>query len=209
MHTSIRKVFTWLTSTNKERFVLIFSAQEAANILHQGHTLAYPTEAVWGLGCDPMNEIAFHNILKLKQRPIEKGVILLASSIEQIAPLLENVSKEIQAQIVSSWSKDVKTDRATTWLLPVTSYIPTWIRGNHSSVAVRVTQHRLCQEICDAFGNFVVSTSANPAGVTPAKSLYDAQQYFHDDTYYLDGSLGENSEPSQIIDAVTGKFIRR
>ncbi|WP_237416097.1 L-threonylcarbamoyladenylate synthase, partial [Acinetobacter nectaris] len=85
--------------------MLIFSAQEAANILHQGHTLAYPTEAVWGLGCDPMNEIAFHNILKLKQRPIEKGVILLASSIEQIAPLLENVSKEIQAQIVSSWSK--------------------------------------------------------------------------------------------------------
>ena len=53
------------------------SVAEAAQVLRQGQVLAYPTEAVWGLGCDPMNEQAFSEILRLKQRPIEKGVILL------------------------------------------------------------------------------------------------------------------------------------
>lgn len=178
----------------------------AVKQLKDGKTIAYPTEAVWGLGCDPYNENAFQEILKLKQRPIEKGVILLAGSIEQVAHLIAPLQENIRLQILDSWN--TSSERATTWLLPATSDIPTWIKGNHPSVAVRVTQHPLCKILCEHFGGFIVSTSANPAGLTPATTLNEAQTYFKDQTYYLDGSLGSCHQPSKIVDALTGQVIR-
>ena len=184
------------------------SVTEAANILKQGQVLAYPTEAVWGLGCDPFNEQAFQEILKLKQRPIEKGVILLAGHISQVEHLLENVSSEMKQQVVESWTNRAPSERATTWLLPASDDIPTWIKGNHPKVAVRVTTHPLCVALCNAFNGFIVSTSANTAGLEPARSLQEANHYFKDETHYLNGDLGLSQEPSKIIDAETGIVIR-
>ena len=94
------------------------SVAEAAEYLTQGKVLAYPTEAVWGLGCDPFNEHAFLEILRLKQRPIEKGVILLASHINQVEHLLQNLQPAVREQIIETWTNRTLNDRATTWLLP-------------------------------------------------------------------------------------------
>ena len=184
------------------------SVAEAATFLKQGQVLAYPTEAVWGLGCDPHNEQAFHQILTLKQRPIEKGVILLAAHISQVEHLLQDLSEEMREKVIESWSNDRPTDRATTWLLPANDDIPGWIKGKHPKVAVRVTTHPLCVALCQAFGGFIVSTSANPAGLEPARSLQDAMRYFDQDLNYLNGDLGLSQKPSRIIDAVTGEIIR-
>lgn len=184
------------------------SVTEAAECLKQGHVLAYPTEAVWGLGCDPYNQQAFLEILRLKQRPIEKGVILLAANLTQVESLLTNLDDKIRAQVIESWTHQDPTQRATTWLLPATKEIPTWIKGNHPKVAVRVTNHPLCVALCSAFDRFIVSTSANPAGLEPARSLQDAMQYFHQDLNYLNGDLGLSCEPSRILDAETGAVIR-
>lgn len=175
--------------------------------LKTGNTIAYPTEAVWGLGCDPYNEDAFQNILKLKHRPIEKGVILLASTIDQIQPMLETLSLDTQKRIIETWTNTSQNSRATTWLLPAVD-VPKWITGQHSSVAVRVTQHPLCKAICENFGNFIVSTSANPAGLQPARNYEEAHQYFGHHVYYVKGDLGVCQEPSRIIDATTGQIIR-
>ena len=184
------------------------SVAEAAQCLKQGQVLAYPTEAVWGLGCDPYNEQAFLEILRLKQRPIEKGVILLASHIRQVESLLEDLEPSIRTQVIESWSNRNATERATTWLLPATDSIPTWIKGNHPKVAVRVTTHPLCVALCNAFDGFIVSTSANPAGLNPARSLQEALHYFQDELNYLNGDLGSSHEPSRILDAETGAIIR-
>jgi len=184
------------------------SVAEAAQILQQGKVLAYPTEAVWGLGCDPFNEAAFLEILRLKQRPIEKGVILLAGQISQVEHLLINIDPDIREKIIQSWTQYTKAERATTWLLPADKHIPQWIRGNHSQVAVRVTNHALCTALCHAFNGFIVSTSANPAGLEPARSLQDANQYFGSELNYLNGDLGFSREPSQILDAMTETVIR-
>lgn len=186
------------------------SVAEAAACLKQGQVLAYPTEAVWGLGCDPYNEQAFHKILQLKQRPIEKGVILLAGHISQVEHVLETLSPEIRERVIASWTNRSISERAITWLLPASEDIPAWIKGNHPKVAVRVTTHPLCVALCQAFGGFIVSTSANPAGENPARSLQDAIQYFKDSETlnYLNGDLGLSQEPSKIIDAVTGEVIR-
>ena len=63
-----------------------------ASVMHQGGVIAYPTEAVWGLGCDPYNASAVNRILTLKQRDPAKGLILVAANIEQFAPFLEGLS---------------------------------------------------------------------------------------------------------------------
>lgn len=184
------------------------SVAEAAQILQQGKVLAYPTEAVWGLGCDPFNEQAFLEILRLKQRPIEKGVILLAGQLSQVEHLLSDIEPTIRDQIIQSWTQRSRTERATTWLLPADHQIPQWITGQHTQVAVRVTNHPLCTALCNAFNGFIVSTSANPAGSAPARSLQEANQYFGSELNYLNGDLGLSQEPSKIIDACTGQIIR-
>ncbi|MDO3656426.1 MULTISPECIES: Sua5/YciO/YrdC/YwlC family protein [Acinetobacter] len=184
------------------------SIAEAAHLLKQGQVLAYPTEAVWGLGCDPFNEQAFQDILELKHRPVEKGVILLAGHIQQVEHLLQDLNTDIRQQVIASWSDRQPTERATTWLLPANASIPTWIKGQHPLVAVRVTTHPLCINLCQQFGGFIVSTSANPAGLAPAQSLDSAQVYFGNNLNYLQGDLGLSSQPSRILNALTGEVIR-
>lgn len=182
------------------------SVIEITSSLKKGNVIAYPTEAVWGLGCDPYNKEAFEKLLLLKRRPLEKGVILLASNIEQVEGLLKLVDVNVRNEIVKSWQES--NLRATTWILPTDSSIPEWITGKHNSVAVRVTQHFLCQNLCQQFGGFIVSTSANVAGQPPALTFEEAYQYFKDDISYFQGHIGQNSEPSRIIDAITGQTIR-
>lgn len=184
------------------------SVAEAAKCLKQGQVLAYPTEAVWGLGCDPYNEQAFQEILRLKQRPIEKGVILLAGHISQIEHLLKDLNPKIREEVIASWTNRLPTERATTWLLPAGTEIPTWIKGNHQKVAIRITTHPLCVALCNAFNGFIVSTSANTAGLEPARSLQEANHYFKTELNYLNGDLGLSHEPSKVIDAETGEVIR-
>lgn len=188
--------------------MLTTSVTEAAQCLAQGNVLAYPTEAVWGLGCDPYNETAFLEILRLKQRPIEKGVILLAGQLNQVEHLLDRLDPEIRQQVIESWSNLSHKDRATTWLLPADQHIPHWIKGNHPKVAVRVTNHPLCIALCHAFNGFIVSTSANPTGLEAARSIQEVNQYFGQQLNYLNGDLGLSQEPSKIIDAITGEIIR-
>ncbi len=184
----------------------LIELEQAVSHLKQGEVIAYPTEAVWGLGCDPFQQSAFEKILTLKQRPIEKGVILLSDSIERVEPLLSNFDHAIRAQIIDSWQNQTE-QQATTWLLPITDNIPAWIYGQHDRVAIRVTQHHLCQQLCYYFDNFIVSSSANPAGQTPAKTLQQVMSYFPN-THVLAGELGKSTAPSRILDAVTGKIIR-
>ncbi len=160
------------------------------------------------MGCDPYNQQAFLEILRLKQRPIEKGVILLAGHLSQVEHLLQDLSPEMRDRVIASWTNTHPTDRATTWLLPSTAAIPEWITGQHPKVAVRVTNHPLCMALCHAFDGFIVSTSANPAGLTPAHSLQQAQDYFASSLHYLKGDLGLSPQPSRILNALTGEVIR-
>lgn len=188
--------------------IITSSASEAAQFLKQGQVLAYPTEAVWGLGCDPNNESVFQQILALKQRPIEKGVILLAGHLNQVEHLLDQLTPTLRQQVITSWSNRQPSERATTWLLPTDPSIPKWITGQHPLVAVRVTTHPICVELCHAFDGYIVSTSANPAGLSPAKNIDEVERYFDASVHYLKGDLSLSQEPSRIVNALTGEVIR-
>lgn len=177
---------------------------QAARTIRTGGVIAYPTEAVWGLGCDPWNINAVHRILELKQRPVEKGLIVVAGSIEQVRFLLDPLPADQQQNALSRWPGPF------TCLLPdLLHQIPPQVRGRHSSIAVRVSDHPLVQALCEAAGSPLVSTSANPAGRQPARHSWQVRRYFGTGLDRLvNGRLGGYRQPSQIIDIVSGQQLR-
>ena len=201
------------------------SVVEAARWLQKGQLLAYPTESVWGIGCDPFNQQAVKQLLAIKQRPLEKGMIVVTDSVSRLTALLSNLNDEQRQLVLDSWcsdsNSDANTKQAHTWLLPLAPNlpvaIPAWITGAHNSVAVRVIDHPLVQQLCrqvvsvhNPYG-FVVSTSCNPSGQPPALTLSQAQAYFSDSNEqvgYLKGETLGYQLPSQISNARTGQVIR-
>ena len=177
---------------------------ETIRVLKSGGVIAYPTEAVWGLGCDPWNEAAVNRILAIKQRPVSKGLILVASCPEQIAPLLETLSDDLSTKMLGMQSQPL------TWLVPDEgNWIPTWIKGDFDSVAIRISQHPLVVELCNAFGKPMVSTSANRAGEPPLVTREEVVATFDQEVDWItDGLTGEASSPSSIRDLVTDQVFR-
>ena len=178
----------------------------AVTALREGRVIAYPTESVWGVGCDPWDERAVLALLDLKQRPVAKGVILIAASIAQIEPFLVGLTAEQRETVVATWTDPHAP--ASTWLVPLTPDIPSWISGAHDKVAVRVTRHREAQALCAAFGRPIVSTSANPSGEPAALDAETVIRYFGDQVMIVAGETSGATQPSIIRDAVTGVVVR-
>ncbi len=175
----------------------------AVRVLRQGLVLAYPTEGVWGLGCDPWNETAVQRLLDLKGRSASKGLILIAASVEQVRNLLRGLNPTQLQPIMASWPGPV------TWLVPSPPGIPLWITGGKPSLAVRVSAHTGVAALCRAFGGPIVSTSANPSGRQAARTELAVRRYFRERLDgLLPGELGGLQGPSEIRDALTGRIIR-
>jgi L-threonylcarbamoyladenylate synthase len=176
---------------------------QAARAIHRGGIVAYPTEAVFGLGCDPLNPVAVQDLLTLKQRPMDKGLILIAADLEQLLPFIEPLTSADKAQLAQTWPGP------HTWLLPARADTPRWLRGRHDTLAVRVTAHPLAAALCRAAGQALVSTSANPAGKPPATNALRVRRYFpHGLDFIFNGATGGESGPTPIRDWSSKKLIR-
>jgi L-threonylcarbamoyladenylate synthase len=181
--------------------------REAARIIGRGGIIAYPTEAVFGLGCDPLNPSAVLRLLALKQRPLEKGLVLIASNIEQLKPFMAPLDARQKSTLEASWPGPV------TWLVPARPETPAWLKGHHDTVAVRVTNHPVAASLCQTVGHALVSTSANPSGLPPAKTSLQVKSYFSKQSNQnvdkiVTGALGSEANPSIIKDLSTDTIIR-
>ena len=175
----------------------------AARWIREGGTVAYPTEAVFGLGCDPANPSAVARLLALKNRPWQKGLVLLAGNLQQIAPWLQALSDYSLQKLYKSWPGP------TTWLLPVSSSCPDWLTGTHETLAVRISAHPLVQDLCAILDGPVISTSANSSGQRPARSVLELRLRFGTRIdFVLPGRLGDQERPTLIRDLASGKLIR-
>ncbi|NUS39170.1 MAG: tRNA threonylcarbamoyladenosine biosynthesis protein RimN [Lysobacter sp.] len=178
---------------------------EAAERLHHGAVIAYPTEAVWGLGCDPFDEAAVLRLLAIKQRPVDKGLILVAGALGQFDGLLdwERLPNDRREAVYASWPGP------HTWIVPATGRVPHWITGAHDGVAVRLSAHPVVAALCTAFGGPLVSTSANLAGAPPAfsRDALDAAVVALCDGV-CGGETGGLTAPTAIVDARTGTQLR-
>lgn len=178
---------------------------EAADQLHHGGVVAYPTEAVWGLGCDPFDETVVTRLLAIKQRPVDKGLILIAGALEHFDGLLDwdLLPTDRREAVYASWPGP------HTWIVPATARVPTWITGLHRGVAVRVSAHPVVVGLCTAFGGPLVSTSANASGQPPAFAREQLDPVL---LAQLDGLVagdtGGLAAPTAIHDARTGAQLR-
>jgi len=165
--------------------------------------VAYPTEAVYGLGCDPLNEGAVLALQRLKRRSAKKGLILIAANLSQLDGYLGTLPDAVRHNMLAV------SGRATTWVVPAKATVPRWLTGAYSTIAVRLVQHPLAKELCDLAQMPIVSTSANLSGHAASTCAYRTRLKFSSrGVYTINGRVGEASEPSQIINALTGEQLR-
>jgi L-threonylcarbamoyladenylate synthase len=177
----------------------------AEQVFLQGGIIAYPTEAVFGLGCDPDNAHAIEKLLSIKQRSKEKGLILLAASYEQLLPYVadELISSEQKANVLARWPNGV------TQLLPKKENLSSLLSGQFTTIAVRLTDQADVVALCNSVNKPIVSTSANLSGEQPAKTWQAVEEKLVKQIDYLiKGKTLGYTEPSKIIDALTGETIR-
>lgn len=175
----------------------------AVRALKLGEVVAYPTEAVWGLGCDPRNAAAFQRLLALKRRDVRKGVILIAHDFARLSPWLDpQVPDANRAQALASWPGP------HTWIWPAASWVPDWLTGGRRSIAVRVSAHPVAAALCDAWGGPLVSTSANRSGREPARNIAELRLAFGPALVAVPGAIGSSPRPTSIRDLVSGAVIR-
>lgn len=176
---------------------------EAAALLRRGGVLAYPTEGVYGLGCDPDDRAAFERIFAVKRRPPEQGVLLIAADFAQLRDWIGDVPAEALERARGAWPGP------HTFIFPRSQRVPAWVAGNHAGIALRVTAHPPAAALCRAFGGPIVSTSANRHGESPALDAAGVEAAFGDEIDgVLDAPLGGLARPTSITDAVSGAIIR-
>jgi L-threonylcarbamoyladenylate synthase len=171
--------------------------------LKRGGLIAYPTESCYGLGCDPDNRQAVLRLLKLKQRPQRKGLILIASNYKQVADYLQPLTPAEQTRLQNDGAK------AVTYLMPVKSACPRWLRGEHDTLAIRMTAHSVARNLCRRAGSALVSTSANRSGQRSVKTYAECQRMFGKKVWVLRGRVGKRKQPSTIRAWVGGRIIRK
>lgn len=180
---------------------IIQNNEDAKRLLQRGGILAYPTEAVFGLGCDPFNAVAIEKIMSLKGRGADKGFIILISNWHQLIPLINPITDEQLASVRSTWPG------FTTWIFPVSPTLPRWITGGKSTIAIRMTDHPIAKALCTDFP--IISTSANRSGEPPIRDQTTLQLEFSLEVDALmQGELGPYSTPSTIIDVLTNLRVR-
>jgi len=178
---------------------------QAVAVLRQGGLIACPTEAVWGLSCDPANEKAVMTLLALKQRSIDKGLIVVAAHLEQLNDWidLEVLPPPRRQMVLSTWPGP------HTWALPASKQAPIWLTGQHQTVAVRVTTHPLLRALCTAWNGPLISTSANRSGHVPVRQHQDIDPAILQQLDgVLEGAVGDLPQPTPITLASTGQVLR-
>jgi L-threonylcarbamoyladenylate synthase len=165
--------------------------------------IAYPTESCYGLGCDPANRRAVQRILRLKQRPQRKGLILIAANYRQVARYIRPLAPPEQQKLRSDGAQ------AVTYLMPALPSCPRWLRGAHDTLAVRLTAHPHARSLCRSVNSALVSTSANFSGQRPAKTYAECHRLFGNKVLVLPGRVGKRRKPSAIRAWADGRIVRQ
>ncbi|URJ32666.1 Sua5/YciO/YrdC/YwlC family protein [Blochmannia endosymbiont of Camponotus sp.] len=172
--------------------------------LSQGKVIVYPTESVFGLGCDPDNKKAIFTLLKIKNRSWKKGLILIAANYTQLLKYIDDscLNASQLSRVFATWPGPV------TWVFPSKSNSSYWLTGQFSSLAVRVSHFEPIQRLCLAFGKPLVSTSANLSGQPPTRTIAEVHDQLGHNISIMHEDIFGSPNPSTIRDVMTGKIIR-
>jgi L-threonylcarbamoyladenylate synthase len=144
--------------------LLHYSVEQALNILRTGGIILYPTDTVWGIGCDATDEKAISRIFKLKQRDDIKSMIILVAEEKDILKYTANPDPDVSDFIRNS-------DRPTTVIYENAIGLPDNLIGPDGSIAIRITKDSFCKTLIKRLGKPIVSTSANISGHPSPKNF--------------------------------------
>jgi L-threonylcarbamoyladenylate synthase len=172
----------------------------AADVLLGGGVITCPTEGVYGLSCMPDDDEAVARLLTIKQRDPAKGLILIAARKEQLAGWITIAADSIP---------DPNPLRPVTWIVPAAAGVSPLVRGEHSSLAVRISTNSIACALCNAVDSPLVSTSANVAGAPVVKNQVALRRKFAGRVdYIVPGDCGPADGPSEIRVLATGRQLR-
>lgn len=182
--------------------MIIGDCKGATIFLKNGDIIGYPTEAVYGLGCDPWNQEGVSRICSIKKRSSAKNFIVVAASINQLDNLID--TKILTKSVVNSWPGH------TTWLIPAVNTAPEWLIDNNTGlIAIRVSNHETIKELCLKYNSPLISTSANISGDPAVTTQKGFEKVFEKAIPYLvNGDIGKHTNTSIINNMITGERIR-
>ncbi len=176
--------------------------RRAVRVLRAGGVIAYPTEAVFGLGCDPSNEQAITRIIRLKGRAASAGLILIAADRTQLRGWIAPTPAE-ERRLASGTAQPV------TWVVTAGPKATACLTGGRRTLAVRITAHPFARALCREAAMPLVSTSANRHGRPPARTALEVRRRLGARIdLVLPGRTGGYRRPSEIRDARRGTVIR-
>jgi len=179
------------------------TVETAVTHVRNGGVIAYPTEAVYGLGCDPSQAAAVRRILQLKARQADKGLIVVASDWSQLEPFIAPLAAEARARIEPTWPGPV------TWILPAAPSTNPLLTGQRTTIAARISSHPTVHALCTACGHALVSTSANTSGEAPLLNTDAIHAAFGANIdAIVSGELGGLGNATPIFDSQTGAQLR-
>lgn len=138
--------------------------EQVVAVLRDGKTILYPTDTIWGLGCDATNASAVDQIFEIKNRPKEKSLIILVDSLEMLKQYVD--IDENTANLITSF------ELPTTVIYPHPRGLAANAINETNTIAIRIVNHPFCKEVIRLFGKPIVSTSANISG-EPSPAHFD------------------------------------
>lgn len=167
---------------------------ECCTTLAAGRLILYPTDTIWGIGCDATNDDAVKKIFSLKQRPDKKSMIILVADEKDIFNYVEDPNKKLFAYLSSAI-------KPTTVIYECAKNIAGNLISDDGTIAIRIVKDNFCKQLIIQFKKPIVSTSANISGQASPKSFSEISAVIKNGVDYIVQHRQKDisSQPSSII----------
>ena len=162
--------------------------KKAIEVMRQGGVILYPTDTVWGIGCDATNAEAVAKVYALKRRDDSKALICLVDSDNRLQRYVRNVP-DVAWQLIEA------VEKPTTLILDGAVNLAPNLIAEDGSIGIRVTKEAFSRELCYRFQKAIVSTSANVSGEPAAQNYCDISQEILDGVDYVCQSRRQEHKP--------------
>jgi L-threonylcarbamoyladenylate synthase len=168
---------------------------KAYQFLKRGYVILYPTDTIWGLGCDAANATAVNRIFAIKRRPPQKSFIILLDEVEKLPLYIDPIP-------TIAWDLIGQATRPTTFIYRNVKNLPQKLIASDGTIAIRIVQDEFCKKLINLLGSPLVSTSANITGTpTPLSFKEISQEIINKVDYVVDptSAIVKDAKPSTII----------
>jgi L-threonylcarbamoyladenylate synthase len=172
--------------------------KKCVKLLEEGKVILYPTDTIWGLGCDATNPNAINKIFQIKQRHERKSLIILLDNENKLPLYVSKIP-------LIAWDLLAHTYRPTTYIYPTAKNLPEQLIPADGTIAIRIVKNRFCQKLIQQFGKPIISTSANLSEMPSPQSFQEISNEIMDHVDYIVPEKYDEAKdlkPSRLI-----KFI--